>query len=129
MKWIVSTSIRITIGVLVGQANRMEAQNQDSTQEKRLDEIIIKASRTATVSQLPQTVGTALNGSVGKVRAYGLFDINLSYKISNQVNVRINLNNVMNQQYFTKRPQFYPGPGIWSSDDRSQSVSIGIKIC
>lgn len=67
-------------------------------------------------------------GSVGLVPSYSILDINTSVRISNQVMVRVNLNNVTNERYFTKRPSFYPGPGIWSSDGRSVSVSIGVKI-
>jgi Fe(3+) dicitrate transport protein len=40
----------------------------------------------------------------------------------------VNINNVTNKQYFTKRPSFYPGPGIWSSDGRSLVVSVGFKF-
>jgi len=68
------------------------------------------------------------NGSVGKVPAYGLFDINASWKITDHVMLRFNVNNVANKQYFTKRPQFYPGPGVWSSDGRSFVVTLGFSI-
>jgi Fe(3+) dicitrate transport protein len=68
------------------------------------------------------------NGSAGLVPAYGLFDINSSCKISDHVMLRINVNNVANKQYFTKRPQFYPGPGVWSSDGRSLVVTLGFSI-
>lgn len=68
------------------------------------------------------------NGSVGKVPAYGLLDINTSWHISDHLALRVNVNNVTNKQYFTKRPQFYPGPGVWSSDGRSFVVTIGFKI-
>ncbi len=68
------------------------------------------------------------NGSVGLVPAYGLVDINSSWQVSKNITVRINVNNVTNKQYFTKRPQFYPGPGVWSSDGRSFVVTIGLNI-
>ncbi len=68
------------------------------------------------------------NGSVGLVPAYGLFDINSSWKISDHVMLRVNVNNVADKQYFTKRPQFYPGPGVWSSDGRSFVVTLGFSI-
>jgi hypothetical protein len=32
------------------------------------------------------------------------------------------------KQYFTKRPQFYPGSAVWSSDGRSVVVTIGFNI-
>lgn len=74
------------------------------------------------------TVTPSVNGSVGLVPSYGLFDINTSCHINSRMVVRFNINNVFNKQYFTKRPTMYPGPGIWSSDGRGISVSLGIKI-
>ncbi len=74
------------------------------------------------------TKAPSITGAVGLVPAYGLFDINSSFKISNQIIVRVNVNNVMNKQYFTKRPSFYPGPGVWSSDGRSINVTLGFTI-
>jgi Fe(3+) dicitrate transport protein len=68
------------------------------------------------------------NGAVGVVPAYGLIDLNSMFLILNQITLRVNVNNVANKQYFTKRPTFYPGPGVWSSDGRSVVVSVGIKI-
>jgi Fe(3+) dicitrate transport protein len=74
------------------------------------------------------TLVPSKNGSVGLVPAYGLFDINSSWQISEHVMLRLNINNVTDKQYFTKRPQFYPGPGVWSSDGRSVVVSLGVSI-
>lgn len=74
------------------------------------------------------TVAPAANGAVGMVPAYGLFDINTSYHINKTISLRLNVNNVFNKQYFTKRPSFYPGPGVWPSDGRSINVSVGVKI-
>jgi Fe(3+) dicitrate transport protein len=74
------------------------------------------------------TIEPSANGAVGLVPGYGLFDINSTFLILNQVTLRVNINNVTNKQYFTKRPSFYPGPGIWSSDGRSLVVSVGFKF-
>jgi Fe(3+) dicitrate transport protein len=95
--------------------------------------------RTASVSFLYSYVGSSYadaantetpsaNGAVGIVPAYGLLDINSTFLILNQITLRVNVNNVANKEYFTKRPSFYPGPGIWSSDGRSVVISIGFKI-
>jgi Fe(3+) dicitrate transport protein len=70
----------------------------------------------------------SVNGSVGLVPSYGILDLNSSFRFKNGVAVRFNINNLMNEKYFTKRPQFYPGPGVWSSDGRSFNVTLGIKI-
>lgn len=68
------------------------------------------------------------NGAVGLVPAYGLLDINSSFRLSNNVALKLNVNNATNKQYFTKRPSFYPGPGVWSSDGRSYTVTVSVKI-
>ena len=46
------------------------------------------------------------NEAVGLVPAYGILDLNGSYPISWQLNVRMNVNNVVNNHYFTKQPAF-----------------------
>ncbi|MCW5909937.1 MAG: TonB-dependent receptor [Cyclobacteriaceae bacterium] len=73
------------------------------------------------------TVTPSANGAVGLVPGYGLLDFNSTFFIK-QVTVRVNVNNITNKSYFTKRPSFYPGPGIWPSDGRSLVVSVGFKI-
>ncbi len=68
------------------------------------------------------------SGSAGIVPAYGLLDLNLTIGITKQFSLKINASNVLNEHYFTKRPQFYPGPGIWSSDGRSFSATVCLKF-
>ncbi|HZV44946.1 MAG TPA: TonB-dependent receptor [Saprospiraceae bacterium] len=68
------------------------------------------------------------NGAKGIVPAYGLFDLNMSLRFSGHVMLKAGINNLADNQYFTKRPLFYPGPGVWSSDGRSFVVSLGVKI-
>jgi Fe(3+) dicitrate transport protein len=74
------------------------------------------------------TVKPSVNGAVGLVPSYGLLDINTSLRFSNQITLRVNVNNLTDKQYFTKRPTFYPGPGVWSSDGRSINVTLGFTI-
>lgn len=68
------------------------------------------------------------SGAVGLVPAYQLLDLNLSVRITEKIKFQFNVNNVSNEQYFTKRPQFYPGLGIWPSDGRTFSGTLSIKI-
>lgn len=70
----------------------------------------------------------AATGAVGLVPSYGLFDMNAGVKLSKNIDLRANLNNVFNKQYFTKRPLFYPGPGVWPSEGRSFNMSVSVKI-
>jgi Fe(3+) dicitrate transport protein len=64
------------------------------------------------------------NGTVGWVPAYHLVDIQYAYRLNPSFSVTLNVSNAANRQYFTKRPQFYPGPGIWPSDGRSIAVTV-----
>lgn len=70
------------------------------------------------------TLQPSANGSIGLVPAYGILDFNATYRISSKMQLKFNLNNATDKQYFTKRPQFYPGPGIWASDGRSVNLTI-----
>ena len=70
------------------------------------------------------TLQSSANGSVGLVPAYGILDFNATYRVSSKILLKLNLNNAINKQYFTKRPQFYPGPGIWASDGRSVNLTV-----
>jgi Fe(3+) dicitrate transport protein len=67
------------------------------------------------------------NGAVGKVPGYGLLDFNTTFRMKN-LTFRLSLSNILDKQYFTKRPTFYPGPGIWPSDGRSMAFSVAVKI-
>jgi Fe(3+) dicitrate transport protein len=68
------------------------------------------------------------NGSKGPVPAYGLWDIDGSVHFLKYFQVKLGVNNLLNKQYFTKRPTFYPDPGIWPSDGRSFYIAFGLKI-
>jgi Fe(3+) dicitrate transport protein len=67
-------------------------------------------------------------GAVGLVPAYGIVDMNFSIRFSKNLELKANINNLINQQYFTKRPMFYPGPGVWPSDGRNGSVTVAIRL-
>lgn len=68
------------------------------------------------------------NGAVGLVPAYGLLDLNATWRISPQLTLRLSASNLLDEQYFTKRPTFYPGPGIWPSDGRSFVATVAIRL-
>ncbi|HMQ05761.1 MAG TPA: TonB-dependent receptor [Saprospiraceae bacterium] len=74
------------------------------------------------------TIDPLSNGSVGFVPSYSLWDFNLIHQLNDRFTIQAGMNNIANRQYFTRRPLFYPGPGIWPSDGRSLVVSVGIKI-
>lgn len=92
-------------------------------------------SVSALYSYTAKTFADALNtvlppatGAVGIVPSYGLLDINSSFKVLKNLDFRININNVTNKQYFTKRPSFYPGPGVWPSEGRNVNASFILKL-
>ncbi|GAB4054454.1 TonB-dependent receptor [Spirosoma litoris] len=93
------------------------------------------ASLTIQYSYVAQTFSDALNtptpsanGAVGPVPAYSLVDLNGTWRIKRLLTIRGSINNLLNQQYFTKRPTFYPGPGVWPSDGRSAQITVGLTL-
>ena len=68
------------------------------------------------------------NGSKGIVPAYGLVDLNMAFRLSNSCQLRLGINNLTDESYFTKRPAGYPGQGVWSSDGRSIVATVALKI-
>lgn len=93
-----------------------------------------RSSLTAQVSHVSRTFADALNttapnatGAVGVVPAYTLVDLSGSYTVTSRLQLVAGVNNVFDAQYFTKRPQFYPGPGVWPSDGRSWQLSVRVR--
>jgi Fe(3+) dicitrate transport protein len=94
-----------------------------------------KFSITGQYSYTSKTYADAINtespnetGSIGIVPSYGIIDLNATYKFSKNIELKANIKNLTSKQYFTKRPLFYPGPGIWSSDGRNGTISIIVRI-
>ncbi len=95
-----------------------------------------KLSLSALYSYTSATFADALNtvvppaatGAVGLVPSYGLLDLNAGFRFSKTFELKVNISNLTNKQYFTKRPMFYPGPGVWPSEGRNMSVSLAIRI-
>ena len=74
------------------------------------------------------TVMPSGNGAVGLVPSYGVVDLSASVPITEAVLLRMSANNLTDEQYFTKRPEFYPGPGIWPSDGRTFNLSVEFAL-
>lgn len=53
---------------------------------------------------------------------------NVSFIFSRNIEAKFNVNNLTNKQYFTKRPTFYPGPGVWPSDGRNFGTTFIIRL-
>ena len=65
----------------------------------------------ATNSVVPS--GDAL---IGEVPAYTVIDFSTKYSFNKSFQLEAGINNLTNQQYFTRRALSYPGPGIIPSD-------------
>ena len=95
-----------------------------------------KISFSALYSYTSETFADALNtvqplkstGAVGLVPAYGIVDVNASFRITASIEARVSISNITNEHYFTKRPTFYPGPGVWPSDGRNGTVTFLIHL-
>jgi Fe(3+) dicitrate transport protein len=74
------------------------------------------------------TVTASPNGAIGVVPAYTLADLNVGLEVADWLAVRAGVNNIFDRQYFTKRPQFYPGPGVWPSDGRTFQLSADLSF-
>ncbi len=82
----------------------------------------------STFSDALNTVTPPASGAKGFTPAYSLWDFDASLKTNSFFTIRAGINNILDKKYFTKRPTFYPGPGIWPSDGRNVYVTLGIKI-
>jgi len=74
------------------------------------------------------TVTAPASGAKGYTPSYSIFDLNASVRINSMFAIRAGVNNMFDEKYFTKRPTFYPGPGIWPSDGRNVYVTASIEL-
>lgn len=95
---------------------------------KGLSCTLLYSYTSSTFSDALNTVLPPASGAKGFTPSYGLLDFNASFRANNLFSIRAAVNNIFNKQYFTKRPTFYPGPGIWPSDGRNFCVTVGVKI-
>lgn len=82
----------------------------------------------STYSDALNTYTPPANGSKGYTPGYGTLDFNGMVQLNSVLGVRAGVNNITNKQYFTKRPTFYPGPGIWPADGRNMYVTLAVKL-
>ncbi|MCX6316379.1 MAG: TonB-dependent receptor [Bacteroidetes bacterium] len=82
----------------------------------------------ATYADPLNTALPSASGSVGLVPAYSILDLNAGIHIMRGLDVRLSMNNLADKRYFTKRPAFYPGPGVWTSDGRNCTATVSIKL-
>jgi len=69
-----------------------------------------------------------LTGQTGVVPSYHVWDWSFDYRFLKLYKISGGVNNITNLNYFTRRINMYPGPGILPADGRTFYVSLGIKI-
>jgi Fe(3+) dicitrate transport protein len=68
------------------------------------------------------------NGVTGLLDGYGVFDLSAEYKFLKYFNIRGGINNLVSEEYATRRAGGYPGPGIIPGEGRTFYLSIGAKL-
>lgn len=79
-------------------------------------------------SDANNTITPTVTGTAGLIPKYTVADLACTYRIKEKYNFKAGLNNIGNQQYFTRRAGGYPGPGLMPSDARNFFVSLGLKL-
>lgn len=67
------------------------------------------------------------SGIVGEIPAYDIMDLSLSYTFG-RFKLEGGINNVLNNNYFTRRATGYPGPGILPSQPRTWYTTLQFKL-
>jgi Fe(3+) dicitrate transport protein len=79
-------------------------------------------------SDANNTVIPLSNGVNGFIPEYHIFDWNTTLSVSQKVQIKLSVNNLLNRKYFTRRSGGYPGPGLLPSDGRSILCSVNISL-
>jgi Fe(3+) dicitrate transport protein len=68
-----------------------------------------------------------ISGIVGKIPGYQILDFSASYKYK-FAKLETGINNLLGENYFTRRATGYPGPGIIPSAPRNYYVTLELKF-
>lgn len=74
------------------------------------------------------TTTPSANGVTGLLDDYRVFDLSTEYRFLKNYNIRAGINNLLNEDYATRRAGGYPGPGILPGEGRTFYVSVGAKL-
>lgn len=74
------------------------------------------------------TTTPSANGITGLLDDYRVFDLSSEYRFLKYYNIRAGINNLLNEEYATRRAGGYPGPGILPGEGRTFYISIGAKL-
>ncbi len=115
-------------GNKVESAPDLTTRNGITLRYSKLSVSALYSYTAATFADPLNTVTPDANGAVGLVPSYGIMDMNAGLRISKLLEIKMSVNNLTNKQYFTKRPMFYPSPGVWSSDGRNFTATVVVRI-
>ena len=74
------------------------------------------------------TINSDIKATNGKLPAYQLIDVSLKYNFNKFVQAQININNITNEKYATRRSGGYPGPGLLPGNPRSITFSLNLNL-
>ena len=115
-------------GNRVESAPRLISRNGLTLRHREHSLSVLYSFTGETYAEPLNTVAPSATGSVGLVPAYHLVDLNATLYLNQYLSCRVSVNNLFDVSYFTKRPQLYPGPGVWSSDGRSANVTLVVRL-
>ncbi|MEQ1693043.1 MAG: TonB-dependent receptor, partial [Gemmatimonas sp.] len=113
-------------GNAVETAPRVIARGGINARRSSADASLQLSYVSRTFADALNTITSSTTGAVGAVPAYALVDASASWSMTPRVRLVVGVNNVLDRQHFTKRPQFYPGPGVWPSDGRTFQISLRV---
>ncbi|MCP4521751.1 MAG: TonB-dependent receptor [Cytophagales bacterium] len=64
----------------------------------------------------------------GLIPSYFVMDLSASYELNSTFKLEGSINNLTNNEYYTRRASGYPGPGIIPSDGRSFNLTLEAKF-
>jgi len=70
---------------------------------------------------------TDQRGIIGSIPAYGVMDLSLAYTYK-MFKLESGINNLLDEQYFTRRATGYPGPGIIPANPLTWYMTLQIKL-
>jgi Fe(3+) dicitrate transport protein len=74
------------------------------------------------------TVDPNSTSTTGKLPAYSLLDLNISYQLKELYQFRAGINNLTDAVYATRRAGGYPGPGILPGTGRTFYLTVGLRL-
>jgi Fe(3+) dicitrate transport protein len=64
----------------------------------------------------------------GKINEYSIFDFSADYQFKKYLNLKLGIQNILDEKYATRRAGGYPGPGLISGEGRSFYFGFGLKL-